>query len=176
MAGGKQRAVKSLQGTRPTKPPPLPPRCPAHHPHLPPNTAHHGLQALVAGEAHAQGGVDKVDVAVHQLLQARRELVGQAAERLREQGAECGPEEVTRLLRQSAPAAAGGERSGRAGCRGPEGGCETQAGAREEWGIGRWGEATAAECVRSAAALPGSRKKISGRLHPSAHFPYPSLT
>lgn len=44
---------------------------------------HHGVQALLPRPPHARGGVDEVEVAVHQLLQARRVLVRQVAQRLR---------------------------------------------------------------------------------------------
>lgn len=65
-----------------------PPAClvrPEHsHPSLLPTAnAHHGIEAVLPRPPHARGRVDKVQVAVHQLLQARRVLVGQVAERLR---------------------------------------------------------------------------------------------
>lgn len=44
--------------------------------------AHHGLQALQPRPPHALRRADEVHAAVHQLLQARRELVGQVAQGL----------------------------------------------------------------------------------------------
>ena len=61
-----------------------PPHTRTHNTHAcPARQAHHGLKGVLARVPHTRGRVHKVEVAVHQLLQARRKLVGQVAQGLR---------------------------------------------------------------------------------------------